>query len=65
MRTLKEKMTCLCNVVATEVEKAKTTKCKISVSDNLSVLVIWIKALLTFSVVVQWLKAGGCRVGPE
>lgn len=27
-------MTCLCNVAATEVEKARSTQFKISVSDN-------------------------------
>lgn len=58
-------MTCLCNVAATEVEKAKSTKFKISVSDNLSISVIWIRALLMFIVAVQWLKADGCHVGPR
>lgn len=57
-------MTCLCNVAVTEVEKAKSTKFKISDSDNLSISVIWIRALLIFSVAVQWLKADGCRIGP-
>ena len=65
MRTLKVKMTCLCNVAATEVEKAKSTKFKISVSDNLSILIIWIRLLLIFSVAAQCLKGDGCRSGPE
>ena len=65
MRTLKAKMTCLCNVAVTEVEKAKSTKFKISVSANLSTLVIWIRALLIFSVAVQWLKADGAVLAPR
>lgn len=40
MRTLKAKMACLCKVAATEVEKAKSIKFKIFVSDNLRVFII-------------------------
>lgn len=55
----------LCNVAATEIKKRKSTKFRISVSDNLIILVIWIWTLLILGIAEQQLKAGGCCLGPE
>jgi len=45
--------------------RCRKGKAQISVGDNLNILVIWIRAFLTFSVAVQWLKADKYPVAPS
>lgn len=45
--------------------RSRKGKFKISVSDNLSILVTGMRASLIFSAAVHWLTADACCVGPE